>query len=345
MINGIASSIEGGSYVTVNKSSNEEGYYRTEFLPGCKVKFVSGDKNIDLIEGFDRYYVPNDFKVNKGETWELKIVLPNGKEYRSSPETLIEEVLISDIESKYDLELFYDEPEKRFAPGHKILISFQEPPDNENYYYYEYKSYETEAYCIICNAGVLRNGECLSTAGIRWARPYFTYNCDSPCWKIRVNEKIKIFDDEFTNGKFIENLEVAEVPLYSKRDILVELQQYSISYDAYKYYKSIKDLVENNGGLNAPLPSVLIGNLYNTIDEDEIVLGRFTVASGSSKSIYIPRRKLAGNDIRGPKAAVIEKFGDRVPQPLSRFDYPIFASCDEGAYRTGIKPLNWPDNE
>ena len=43
--------------------------------------------------------------------------------------------------------------------------------------------------------------------------------------------------------------------------------------------------------------------------------------------------------------SVIEKFGDRVPQPLSRFDYPIFASCDEGAYRTGIKPLNWPNND
>ena len=271
--------------------------------------------------------------------------MPNGKEYRSSPETLIDEVSISNIESKYDLELYYDVPDKRFAPGHRILISFQEPEDQENYYYYEYKSYETEPYCVICNAGVLRNGECISTAGIRWARPYFTYNCDSPCWKIRVNEKVKIFDDEFTNGKFIENLEVAEVPLYSKRDILVELQQYSISYDAYKYYKSIKDLIENNGGLNAPLPSVLIGNLFNTKNQDEIVLGRFTVASGSSKSIYIPRRKLEGNDIRGPKQAVIEKFGDRVPQPLSRFDYPIFASCDEGAYRTGFKPLNWPNND
>lgn len=296
------------------------------------------------MEGFDRYYVPNDFKVNKEETWELNIILPNGKEYKSSPETLIDEVSISEIESQYDLELFYDEPEKRFAPGHRILISFQEPADQENFYYYEYKSYETEAYCVICITGVLRNGECISTAGIRWAKPYFTYYCDSPCWKIRVNEKIKIFDDEFANGKFIENLEVAEVPLSSKKDILVELQQYSISYDAYKYYKSIKDLIENNGGLNAPLPSVLIGNLYNINDKDEIVLGRFTVASGSSKSIYIPRGKLLGNEIRGPKLPQVEKFGDRVPQPLSIFDYPIFAPCEEGAYRTAIKPLNWPKN-
>ena len=331
--------------MSVNSSSNEEGYYRTQFLPGCKVKFIGDNKIIYLMEGFDRYYVPNDFKVNKKETWELNIILPNGKEYKSSPETLVDEVSISEIESQYDLELFYDEPEKRFAPGHRILISFQEPADQENFYYYEYRSYETEAYCVICITGVLRNGECISTAGIRWAKPYFTYYCDSPCWKIRVNEKIKIFDDEFTNGKFIKNLEVAEVPLYSKKDILVELQQYSISYDAYKYYKSIKDLIDNNGGLNAPLPSVLIGNLYNTNDKDEIVLGRFTVASGSSKSIYIPRGKLLGNDIRGPKQPQDEKFGDRVPQPLSMFDYPIFAPCEEGAYRTGIKPLNWPKNE
>ncbi len=92
----------------------------------------------------------------KAKTWELKIILPNGKEYRSSPETLIDEVSISNIESKYDLELFYDEPEKRFAAGHRILISFQEPADQENYYYYEYRSYETEAYCVLCETIITR---------------------------------------------------------------------------------------------------------------------------------------------------------------------------------------------
>ena len=38
-----------------------------------------------------------------------------------------------------DLELYYDVPDKRFAPGHRILISFQEPEDQEIYNYYEYK--------------------------------------------------------------------------------------------------------------------------------------------------------------------------------------------------------------
>ena len=66
---------------------------------------------------------------------------------------------------------------------------------------------------------------------------------------------------------------------------------------------------------------------------------------GSSKSIYIPRSNLAGDDVRGPRAPRIEKYGDRVPQPLTLFDYPILAPCEEGAYRTRIKPLNWPDNE
>ena len=93
------------------------------------------------------------------------------------------------------------------------------------------------------------------------------------------------------------------------------------------------------------MPSVLIGNLYNIKDKDEIVLGRFTVASGSFKSIYISREKLTGSEVRGPRAPRIEKFGDRVPQPLTIFDYPILAPCEEGAYRTSIKPLNWPDNE
>jgi hypothetical protein len=123
---------------------------------------------------------------------------------------------------------------------------------------------------------------------------------------------------------------------------LIDVQQYNISEEAYKYYKILKDLLENNSGLNAPLPSLFIGNLYNPNDRDENVLGRFTVASGSSKSIFIPRRKLDGGFIEYNERSQWEGYGDPVPMPLGMNDYPIYVSCDEGLYRTNFKPENWP---
>ena len=341
LINGIASSIEGSSYVTVNESNVEYGAYKTKFLPGCIVKIINGDRVIDLIETFDAYFVPKDFKIGEGETWELKVELPDGTKYRSSPETMREKVAVSDINSDYDLELYFDESLNRYVPGHRILISFEEPGDKENFYYYEYKSYERIVDCFACYNGVLRDGECISTYGYRWARDYYTYLCDSPCWRIRFGEKVELFNDQFTNGKIINNLVVGEVPLFTKQDILVNIQQYSISEEAYKYYKTLKDLIENNGGLNAPLPSPLIGNIYNPNDRDENVLGRFTVASGSSKSIFIPRRQLEGRFIENNEKSQWEEFGDFVPMPLGINDYPIYVTCEEGLYRTNFQPENW----
>jgi len=346
-IEGMASSIEGASYVKVRIGSNESGYYKTDFFSNCLVELISDNRVVKLIEGLDRYYAPLGFKVLQGESWELKIIFPDGTEYRSYPETMPDEVLIKDIKSEYDLQLSYDNRTNRYIPGHKILISFDDPIEKENFYYYDYKTYEDAPYCDYCYKGVLRDGECISTSGYisTYGPQYFTYACFSDCWNIRFNnESISIFSDEFTNGKPVNNLVAVELPLYSKRNILVKVQKFNVSYEAHRYLKSLKDAIGNNSGLNAPLPSVLIGNLYNPNDEDEIIMGRFTVASGSSKSIYIRRNNLAGNAVSEYEQNHYEKFGDNVPQPLCATCYPIYAPCEEGLYRTSIKPEGWNSN-
>ena len=343
-IEGLASSIEGTSYVKISTGSNESGYYKTDFFPDCSVELISENRVVRLMEGFERYSAPLDFKVLKGESWELKIIFPDGTEYRSYPETMPDKVLIKDIKSEYDLQLSYDNRTNRYIPGHKILISFDDPIEKENFYYYDYKTYENAPYCNYCYKGVLRDGECISTSGYisTYGPQYFTYACSSDCWNIRFNnESISIFSDEFTNGKSVNDLTVVELPLYSKRNILVKVQKFNVSYEAHKYLKSIKDAIGNNSGLNAPLPSVLIGNLYNPNDEDEIIMGRFTVASGSSKSIFIRRNNLAGNAVSEYERNRYEKFGDNVPQPLGMLDYPIYVPCEEGLYRTSIEPEGW----
>ncbi|HAI38656.1 MAG TPA: DUF4249 domain-containing protein, partial [Maribacter sp.] len=99
----------------------------------------------------------------------------------------------------------------------------------------------------------------------------------SDCWQIRYNNRVNILADEFINGSTFE-LPVANLLLYNKSKILIELQQYSISASAYKYFSVLKDIVDDSNGLNAPPPAALLGNIINPNDEEEVVLGRFTVA-------------------------------------------------------------------
>lgn len=343
-VDGVASNIEGVSYVKIRKSSYENRDYKTSFFSGCSVELISEEKVITLTERYDSYIVPSGFKVNSGEEWKLTITFPDGTKYWSSVESFSEEILIENIKSEYDLKLLYDNKANKYRPGHKVMISFNDPVEKENYFYFDYKTYEIESYCSICFNGVLRNGKCIPTTNYRGARDYHTYPCNEECFKIRYTENISIYNDEFTNGETVSDLVIGKIPLYSKRDILVQVQQYNISFEAYKYYKSLKDVVENNNGLNAPLPSVMIGNLYNPDDENEIVLGRFTVASGSNKSIYIPRSSLEGSAYGSEEVNIFEYFGENVPMPLTRFDYPIFSSCEDGPFRSSIRPSEWKSN-
>src|SRR5690606_14002460 len=117
----------------------------------------------------------------------------------------------------------------------------------------------------------------------------YTYTCEEPCWQIRYGNEVNIFSDQFSDGTLVRNLAVGEVVLYTTRNILVELQQFSLSAPAYRYYKTLKDLIDNNSGLNAPLPAALVGNLYNPADSEDIVLGRFTAAATTVTPLFIER--------------------------------------------------------
>ena len=121
----------------------------------------------------------------------------------------------------------------------------------------------------------------------------------------------------------------AKVPYVSKQDILVELVLLNISEDSYKYYKSIKDLVDNNSGLNAPLPTALLGNFYSTTNPETTVLGRFTTAASVFKPLFIERNDRAAPTLGLLELPEPEMLGDPIPNPLT-YESP----CDESVNRT-----------
>ena len=293
---------------------------------------------MSLFETENSYIVSSDFKVSSGSSWELEVITPEGKIFKSLSETTPNEVPIEVVSDIYNREMSFDDALGEFIPGHEIRIDFQEPENQKNFYYFQYRAYEKEVYCAICNNGVLRNGECISQIENPQAKDYYTYLCDQTCWKISYNQEISLFDDTFTNGKMISKLLVGKVPLNSKQNILVEILQLNITEEAHRYYKTIKDIVDNNSGFNAPLPSALIGNFYNSSDEEDPVLGRFTAAAGSSKSLFVKRGNIPQMTIGAYKPPQPELLGDPLPNPIT-YESP----CIEGRFQTTIKPLKWEE--
>jgi hypothetical protein len=259
--------------------------------------------------------------------------LQNGKKYLSEAETINPSVPIQDLSVDYDAKLEFSEDYGKYIPGHQVSVTFNDPADQTNYYYWRYKTYDKAQICKVCNDGVFRNNNCVSAPD---SEPYYyTYWCESDCWQIDYGKKIYIFSDKFSNGTTTSSLPIADILLTRKTKVLVEIQQFSLTPKAYEYYRTIKDLVDNNGGFNAPLPAALIGNMYNPQDPNEYVLGRFTAASAITKSILIDRTTVEETAIETPLKPN--------PEPLPTGPGPVYdtAPCEESRYRTSIEPEGW----
>lgn len=329
-VEAFAASAPGSSYVIINRSTTEFGLYRNVFEVGAKVSFrnLETDLVVNLEERESDYAPPADFAVAIGETWELNIRLKDGRQLQSEPEIVVAPVAISDLSVVYNPELKYIDAFKRFAAGHQVLVSFDDPVEQDNFYYWRFKSYEKLIICQYCPFGKFRNGQCETNT------EEFSYACETDCWRIRYNEKIELFSDKLTNGMTISSLPIADVLLYSNKDILVRIEQLSLSPKAYEYYKTLKDLVDNSAGLNAPPPAALVGNMFSTDDSEEFILGRFTTTATATFAITIERSGIEENPLEDSPPFKFESgLGEVV----------VTEPCNEGRFRTGIRPEGWQD--
>lgn len=347
-IEGFASTADGASSVTIRESAIEFGVYVVNIISGAQVSLVeeATERVVGFMELEDSYVPPADFVVSPGESWLLDIRLQDGTHYKSTYEPVSDPVPISNIRAEYKPRLFYREASERFVPGHEIIIDFDDPGEVDNYYYWGYRSFENLENCEKCIFGIFRDGECISPYQGTNVDNYYDYKCESTCWKIRYPEELRILDDRLSNGQSLTSQAVANIPLYTREDTVVELQQLSLTPTAYEYYRVLKDLVDNNSGLNAPPPAALIGNITNMNDGNDVVFGRFTAAATTTAHVFIARNGIAEEPVE--RFMSISREGCEVCPPGSSCPLdcsPVTtAACSETRYRTAVKPPIWPDS-
>lgn len=356
-IDAIASTVIGASYVTISKSEMTSISSRNVFVEGANVTFVNSitKEEITLNQEEGIYVPPANFVVNVSETWELMITMPNGEIYKSTAEKVLNSVPITDLKANYKPELSYNDEVERYVPGHVISVDFNDPPNEDNYYYWNFRSYEKLKYCKLCENGIFRNGICIpNTEGVN-GKSYYDYYCSSDCWSIRYSESVKIYDDKFSNGLAVNDLNIADVFLYSSSNALVEIQQITLPKAAYDYYEVLKDIIDNNGNFNAPPPAAFIGNIFNPDDSDEYILGRFTAASTATYSIFINRENITEEVIdkvhRIQYEVCEEVCSSRCKNPTGEgycnccicgaCRRVILSPCEENHFRTGTEPIGW----
>lgn len=323
----------GTSTVTISRSRWDEISYSVKLVPNATVQLenINTGLTIDLTADLSGVYVcPPDFAVEEGEVWKLYIELEDGKKFESEPETVKATIPIDDIKSEYSSELVYNDAQNKFIAGHRVSIDWQDPEGEENYYLWKYKTFEPLYVCKTCRKGIYRNGACQPPTS-NFGPEYYNYLCEPVCWQIKFEEKAIIFEDRLSDGAAIKDKEIALLPFYRRPNILIEIQQLSLNKSNYNYFKIISDLVSASGGLNAPPPAPLFGNIFNPDDPTEIALGQFTAAGVSSKFIFIDRSTIQEDPFRPDDPIILEPCAS-CPQ-----SYP----CEESLTRTSIQPEGW----
>ena len=123
--------------------------------------------------------------------------------------------------------------------------------------------------------------------------PLATFPCYNPdiCYVVNrvIPENVKLFSTGEQANKKIERRLVFQRDVDDSFDRFhgFGVIQSSITENAYKYFKRVDEIANRERSFFEVPPAAIKGNIYNTEDEGEVVLGYFEVAKMDTSSVLI----------------------------------------------------------
>jgi hypothetical protein len=197
------------------------------------------------------------FGGKPGVAYSLYLKLPDGREYRSEPQTLPNPVPIDNLSAT-----FVDGPQF----GFQTFLDVKDPANTENYYRWAARGYHQRR-----------------SKGVPVG--FGTAVCCDRCWTLKEETAVNVFSDALVNGSLIKARPVFFSPFYVLGKHLIEVQQYTLTRQAYQYWNRYRDQQQRTGSIFDPLPAPLLGNVVNINDPQDVALGFFEVSGIARKRI------------------------------------------------------------
>lgn len=282
VVEALITDMEGDQHVYVSLSSP---YSDPGFIPvsGCNIEIIDDASNsYSLAEGDHGDYsvwMPQSSLV-AGRAYMLQITTLDGRVYQSGFETMPGPS--PPIDSIYH-EVKYLETEN---PDYNIgglqfsidLNAGEDDPGNYRWVIEETWKYRAN-YPIqaIYDNGIILNPD-----------PAMLYYC----WK---TENLTQIFTATTQHLTVNRLKKYPLHFVSNQTSRLSIRysflirQYALSGRAYGYWNQMQVQTQETGGFYEHQPALLKGNISNTGDPDELVLGYFNVSSVSEKRIFVDR--------------------------------------------------------
>jgi Domain of unknown function (DUF4249) len=325
--------------IQYSRSSGRSTY--SDPVRGCVVEILINGQSTKLTEFSSGVYIdPNRRKGVPGQTYQLKFTTPKGVKYESSIEKLTAVPPIDKVYHVFNQKGQLDNTGQRVMHSTTdVSIDFQDPVADQNYYLWKTVLWERQEICETCTGGTYQVGRgCVQPRVMpNPPPPDYDYQCEGRCWDIVYNNEVNLLSDVLINGKKTIGRLIQKVPYYRTSGGLIEIQQYSITPIAYRYYDLLRQQSQTTGTLTDTPPAPLVGNIRNLDDPSEAVVGFFAAAGLIKLRYWIPR----GSDPSAIQVLLLGHEPNFEPTTLTR---PPLAPCINGLLRTPFKPEGWLGN-
>ncbi len=246
--------------------------------PNFAEEFWDIDTSLQIIQSNYRYQaVDKSFRGQIGSTYTLKIVLPDGERYESTPQLLAASPPIKSVYAEYEnLKRINALGNEENDPKWNIFIESEKGSESDLNLTWRYKGvyeFETfpEEYCDQpdndCDPG---------PAHPRIVPP----GCCKYCYVTEYGQDIPTASQNTVHKK-VASVSVTSAKIYSYYSL--DVYQLSISKEVHDYLERLNQQITGQGTIFDPTPNPIVGNIANSETAGENALGMF-YAAGVSKT-------------------------------------------------------------
>ncbi|MBC7570627.1 MAG: DUF4249 domain-containing protein [Spirosoma sp.] len=322
VVDGTITDLNEPQQIRINRSKADPftGRFGTRPITKALVEVVVDSAEVvachETLDG--TYQPPTGFRGRVGHAYQLRFTLPDGTRYTSSQQVMPGVPPIDRLTARFNPKSLPPALLGGFTKGFDILIDAQDPAGERNYYRWDWTLYERQYWCKSCVQGyyfpnkltLLRDlppvyqvekeplEDCITKSDLyrMLDNAFFIsdYQCRTPCWEIIRSNTLNLFDDRFTDGGVIVGKSVSQVPYYTQMPALLEVRQLSLTASGYQFFTLFQQQTQNTGGLADTPPTALVGNVKNTANPKENVVGFFTAGAISSVRYWLDKRDAVG---------------------------------------------------
>lgn len=326
---------------TVNLSQalkiNADSSYRTP-IQNAKIKLYDDEGNTeDFTEASPGVYITGGLMQGAvGHAYHIRIETVDGKIFESEPDKINPVGNVEDIRYEFEARTRQEPFGEVRADVFNIYVDANAGTEEENYirwrmtgtyqvithpelHYTDTPPYTPYKNPFPCSGYVLLSGPA-GSGGTLERREDCT--CCT-CWVKQYESVPQLSDMQLVSGSEFKNVKVGEVPItnatfYEK--YMVEVEQMSLSRNAFEFFKLIRQQKERASSLFQPPSGEIKGNI-KAANSNDAVIGLFYATTIRKRTEFIS----AGN----------------IPYPVTPIDYITLPCYDFYPNASATKPTNW----